>query len=296
MKRTDIIICVVIIGFAMIALSTAGSNTITVKQDGSGDYVTIQEAVDNANQGDNILIYTGTYTESVVVSGVVHANDLRIKGMGHVVIEGDGIIGGDIGIYHLLGHSGLEIIHIDFVMCSKGYSGFSVSRVRFDDCMFDSCIDSGISCGGVQGFGIRDSVVKGCGNGILLATVDGDADLYDEIFRCSIRDNFGFGVSMSNSQFMMIDQSNIEANVDIGVNIGSGCFGSYVRYNNIHQNAGGEFGQQGSDNSGITWDMNFYSGYIGEDADGDGYGDTPHYLPPLGIDLHPKMTYYRYSY
>ena len=41
---------------------------ITVDNDGEADYITIQEAVDNANDGDKIVVYPGTYTENVVVN------------------------------------------------------------------------------------------------------------------------------------------------------------------------------------------------------------------------------------
>lgn len=42
--------------------------TLTVKQDGSGDYKTIQEAVDKAHAGDTILVYEGVYRETVIFS------------------------------------------------------------------------------------------------------------------------------------------------------------------------------------------------------------------------------------
>ena len=43
------------------------SNTITVKQDGTGDYVQIQTAVDNANPNDTIRVYPGIYYENIVI-------------------------------------------------------------------------------------------------------------------------------------------------------------------------------------------------------------------------------------
>ena len=41
------------------------SNTLTVKQDGTGDYSIIQMAVENSVTGDTILVYPGTYYENV---------------------------------------------------------------------------------------------------------------------------------------------------------------------------------------------------------------------------------------
>ena len=45
------------------------SNTITVKQSGTGNYTTIQEAINNANIGDTVLVYPGNYIEIIDFTG-----------------------------------------------------------------------------------------------------------------------------------------------------------------------------------------------------------------------------------
>jgi len=54
--------------FFMILAVVSYSVTITVKQDGSGDYTQIQEAVDNASNGDLILVYPGIYYENISIA------------------------------------------------------------------------------------------------------------------------------------------------------------------------------------------------------------------------------------
>ena len=61
-----IIWILVISGFAV--STVYGETIITVDDSGGANYTSIQDAVNNANDGDRILVYTGTYTENVNVT------------------------------------------------------------------------------------------------------------------------------------------------------------------------------------------------------------------------------------
>jgi parallel beta-helix repeat protein len=47
---------------------TIGPNTWTVDDDGSADFHTIQEAINAADEGDMVLVFSGTYYENVIVN------------------------------------------------------------------------------------------------------------------------------------------------------------------------------------------------------------------------------------
>lgn len=63
MKKPFVTLLIVVFAFVLRA------QTIEVKQDGSGDYTQIQEAVDASMDGQTVLVWPGTYFENVNLSG-----------------------------------------------------------------------------------------------------------------------------------------------------------------------------------------------------------------------------------
>jgi pectin methylesterase-like acyl-CoA thioesterase len=61
----DLMICSLLL--QLYSISDLSAQIITVKQDGSGDFTTIQHAVDSAVNGDTVLVWPGLYYENVFI-------------------------------------------------------------------------------------------------------------------------------------------------------------------------------------------------------------------------------------
>ncbi len=74
--------------FLIMISSDAIADTIIVAKDGNGDYSSIQNAIDNATEGDIIKVWEGTYEENVVVNKTV---SLIGNGSEVATIDGGGV-------------------------------------------------------------------------------------------------------------------------------------------------------------------------------------------------------------
>jgi parallel beta-helix repeat protein len=85
------------LGLAGAENTVPGSRTITVALDGSGDFSSIQEAVDSAVKGDTVLIKAGVYPQDLTI----HSKEkIKIVGAGvdNVVLSGRGQM---VGVLHV---------------------------------------------------------------------------------------------------------------------------------------------------------------------------------------------------
>ena len=58
-----------ILTLILLLTQTTLADTLTVKQDNTGDYTIIQDAINASTDGDTVLVWPGTYFENVEITG-----------------------------------------------------------------------------------------------------------------------------------------------------------------------------------------------------------------------------------
>ncbi|MGB3459661.1 MAG: NosD domain-containing protein, partial [Halobacteriota archaeon] len=80
-KRCGILLVSVTI-LVLSFVGTASATNWSVDGSGGADFTGIQEAINNAKEGDTILVYSGIYYENVVVN-----KSVTLRGIGHPVVD-----------------------------------------------------------------------------------------------------------------------------------------------------------------------------------------------------------------
>ncbi len=78
-----LVICAMILVLSLVG--TASAATWSVDGGGSENFTRIQEAINDASDGDTILVHSGVYNENVVVDKLV-----TLKGIGYPVVDAGG--------------------------------------------------------------------------------------------------------------------------------------------------------------------------------------------------------------
>jgi len=231
MSRTRLLITLmsilVISGFAVNAVY--GETTIMVDDSGGADYTSIQEAVYNADDGDTILVYSGTYTENVNVakpltikseSGnpddtIVHAahpND-------HVFyVTADNVT---IGGFRVTGANGI------------GKHGIHLEGVT--ECDVTNNIVSNNWCGiyllDSRTNTLRDNTVQSNSNYGIFLVKSGDNNLSNN----TVNSNNRYGIALDTSNNNNLSDNTVHSNNKHGIALGTSSH-NRMRNNNIFNN------------------------------------------------------------
>jgi parallel beta-helix repeat protein len=218
----------VISGFAV--SNVYGETIITVDDSGGANYTSIQDAVNNANAGDRILVYTGTYTENVDVkkpliikseSGnpgdtIVLAADpddhVFYVTADNVIISGFGVTGAN-GI-------GKHGIHLEGVV-ECAVTNNIVSNNRNGVYLLDSRKNT-----------LRDNTVKSNDNYGIFLVKSGNNNMSNNI----VHSNNRYGIALDTSNDNNLSDNTVHSNNKHGIALVDASSHNRIRNNRIFNN------------------------------------------------------------
>jgi len=204
-------------------ISRANGAVITVDAGGGGDYISIQDAIDNTTSGDSIMVYPGTYHENIVVNKKVN---LIGVGVGEKIIDGSGNSEDVVKI---------EASGVNMSFFTVRNSGNLVSGIHVDQNANSTLI--------------RNCTVSNCYYGIVVNTPD------DLLIRANnFTDNTFCGLRLIDSSNTIVEHNEFFNNTRYGLYIGSGSTGVMVRDNTANEN--GEHGIYSSQSNGNVFIRN----------------------------------------
>jgi len=289
MKRQNIQnICIVFLIVLGTTAAQANAAVLNVGINGKGNYTSIQEAVNNAQNGDTIIVSPGTYVENVNVSkelAIISSTDLSGDRMNRTYVIGTASANDVFNIrsnnvtisgFHILGSfSGMDT-----------YEEVGIYLEGVQNCSLNNNTmvlnDVGIGLNNSQRNYLYNNLIAFGSTGILLTGSNENRLSENKVVANSE------GISLDNSA------SNTFMNNSLYMN-GLGMRLSKSTSNTVYLNKFSNF-QNTLDEEKNTWNTssagNFWDDYNGTDADGNGVGDTPYIVNQTtgSIDYLPLVT------
>jgi len=226
------------------------------------NFTKIQDAINNASDGDIILVEAGTYPEHVVINKTV---SLVGENPATTIIDGSGT-----GIVVSVKASDVEI------------RGFTIQNGG------NTIPDFGIWIASVANTTIRDNIIRNNPNGGIQLRNSTNTKIIDNL----MAENYAGVMIRGNSTNNDIIGNTI-ANNTLGVFIDSSSFNTFYHNNFINNTKVTAYQVQILSGIGNKFDNgaegNFWSGYVGEDLNGDGIIDTPYPDPISRWDSYPLV-------
>jgi nitrous oxidase accessory protein len=312
-------------------LPTSRGNWLYVGGNGPGNYTVIQDAIDNASNGDTVFVYNGTYYENVVIDKSINLigedrNSTIIDGGGSgdvVTIINDNTLlknftiqnGGYYNPFYALVKitsnnntiSNNTIIHafhgiwLDNSDLNDVSGNYIILSLYGGICLKDHSEYNIISKNIIYDAGVGGGIqFEGSNNNTVIDNYVSDTDTGMDIGGSSINtienntffNNFK-GLYLTSSYNNLFNYNTIETNNDYGVFIYDSN-NNFIYHNNFINNS-----INALDYGNNTWDDGYPSGgnywddYNGVDANGDGIGDTPYNISGgINQDHYPLMFPY----
>ncbi len=191
--------------------STIAQGILYVGGNGTGNYSTIQSAINDANPSDTIFVYNGTYYENVVVNKTVN---LIGEDCNNTIIDG----GGNDDVIQVIENS-VYISGFTIQNCklSPTYAGVDIHS---ESCTIENNnIVSNVD--GIFGHGASDmaiannTILLNNNHGIYLLSFSNNNTIIDN----NITGNYVQGIRIQDSFNNTISDNKIEENIDDGINL-----------------------------------------------------------------------------
>jgi len=275
------------------------SATPTIIQVPSDDYQTIQEAINNANLGDAILVAAGTYRENVVINQTVTLkgngrNVTFIEGkdeskavvnieINNINVSGFTIRGGSSGI-SIIGYDGSRIS--DNRIITNGGEGIWLSSSH-NNIIFSNVI----SFNGFDGINLESASNNLIYDNVVTHNDYAGIDMFEANNNRINNNTVSFhekGIWPESSNGNSFNGNTVSNNTD-GVSIYQ-CSNNVFYHNDFFNNTYQVDTLSAVNSWNTTAEGNYWSDYTGKDDNGDGIGDTPYIIDPTNQDNFPRMS------
>lgn len=272
----------------------SANTTIYVKPDSTTivvpyDYSTIQEAINNANEGDTIFVRSGIYYEHIIVDKAV---SLIGENQSTTIVDGDTTVGN--GFY--ITANNVSITGFTIQNNGLGEPKDTGNGIYIYGMITNISISNNIILNNTVGVNLRDYPynISVIGNTMILNAWWGiELDGANEnLIQRNIIANSTYGINIEGSSHNIIVENTITNNSYVGVSVHSYSIDNKIFHNNFIDNLNQAFLETAT--SSVMWDDghegNFWSDYDGADLDGDGVGDAPYFIDENNTDNYPLMT------
>ena len=275
--------------------------------DGPGNYTSIQEAIDNATNGDTVFVYPGTYDEHLLVDKSINligqnAKNTIIDAHGYdaVLITADSVKIEEFTITNAA--TGIVIYYTAESKILKNiiksndhhgiYGSYSYAVLISENTISNNLMDGIFFMGTFQSTIAKNTISNNGQSGLYLKA----SSFFNEIFENMIsqnKDGIKLSSECSKNRFY---ENTIKDNTGKGVNVFDISSYNHFYHNNFLRN-----NQNAYDPADNFWDNgneegNYWDDYKGVDLfPRDGIGDMPYDIPGGdNKDWYPLMKPYKY--
>lgn len=299
-----LIVCLV--GNLFLIENCTAATTLYVGGSGPGNYTTIQEAINNAANGDTVFVSSGTYNENVYID-----KSLNLIGSSKPVINGKDSYKSTIEIMSdQVTVSNFEIHNTNGT--SSGYRGIAIGKTQYHQgdytaVTISNCHISHAYCG---------IIMRGSSHTVNLCEIDSNDYYAIDIISGGVSDTLTGNVINDNLRGInlqsyctnnIIRDNTISGNRDYGIQLAANCSNNQIYHNRfilnypqVHDIGTNNNWDNGYPSGGNNWsDYTGYDNYSGPNQDmpgSDGIGDIPYSIPGgLNKDNYPTGAFQRKS-